>query len=147
MNRLESVDQKGLNHLFAPKAHLGRAERSKAGGGEALSVFLVIQPRNHHTLLQIGRSESKLAHHQLLFHLATSCPHGKHLVCFSAPGTQETGPFPQPGCHVKSGLVLPRELICTTCFNLKGSRKTEWTPVFGIRLVFIHSALVLTGAE
>lgn len=66
---------------------------------------------------------------------------------FSAPGAPEMGSCPQPGCHVRSGLVLPGELICATCFNLKGSHNTEGTPLFGIRLVFIHSALVLTGAE
>lgn len=69
-----------LNHLFATKAHLGRAGRSKAGGNKVLSVFLVMQLRNYCILLQIGRGESKLGHHQLLFQLAMSCAHGKYLV-------------------------------------------------------------------
>lgn len=66
---LKSVEWKGLNHLFATKAHLVRAERSETGRGKELSVFLVMHPRSHCTLLQMGRCKSKLEYHQLLFFL------------------------------------------------------------------------------
>lgn len=62
----------------------------------------------------------------------------ERMVWFSTQGALEMGPFPQPGCCVKSRLVLPEDLICTRVSFLRGSYKTEWTPFFGIKLDFIR---------
>lgn len=107
VNHPESVGQKGLNPLLATMVYLSHTGRYEAGGGEALCDFLFIQHRNHHTLFHIGRDKSEPAHSQLSFHLATSHPRGKHLVCLAHWGT------PEMGCRANPRLILTRELICT----------------------------------
>lgn len=120
VNCLESVNQKSLNHLFAATAHLCSAGRSEAGGDDALGVFLVIQPRNHHTLLQIGRVKSKLAHHQLLFRLSMSFPHGKHLVRFSAPRSTRDGTLPTAGLSCRTQACPSQGINLHYTFEFEG---------------------------
>jgi len=136
----ESVNQKNLNHLLTSKAHLCSAGRSEAGGGEPLGVFLVDPAQKPPYFTpdwkggdQAGTSSAPLSPRYELFLW------------------QAFGLLQCPKEHQRWGpshswaVSLPRELICTKSLNLKDSRKTEQT--LGIKLVFIHSALVLTRTE